>query len=174
MEFDLLLIEFEILKKIGLTFILVTSYFVGLSIIGSAITRFSKRRNFLEKRNVYIKKFLSFFLILILLFAIAFVWGIDIRGVLIFASSLSAVLGIALFASWSVLSNITSSIIIFFSFPYRIGDEIDVVDSQHVDGKIVDMTLFYIKIEDKKGNITFYPNNLAIQKPITKINSKPQ
>ncbi len=162
--------ELELITKVGTTVLMILSYLGVITIIGSAVTRFGKKQKFIEKRMVYIKKFFSLFLISILFFTLAFIWGIDIRGVLIFASSFFAVIGIALFASWSVLSNITSSIIIFFSFPYRIGDKIKVVDSDnHVEGNIVDMTLFYIQFEDNQGNVTFYPNNLAIQKPITKI-----
>ena len=116
--------EFELSAQILISVISVTSYFVILGFISSTITRFGAKQKFLEKRMVYIKKFFIFLLFSVLLIIVAFIWGIDIRGVLIFASSFFAIVGIALFASWSVLSNITSGIIIFFSFPYKIGDKI--------------------------------------------------
>jgi small-conductance mechanosensitive channel len=65
------------------------------------------------------------------------------------------------------LSNITASALIFFFFPYRIGDPIEVVDGDHtVAGQIIDMTLFWVKIEDAQGGVTCYPNNLILQKPV--------
>lgn len=100
-------------------------------------------------------------------------WGRSLNeGVLIFASSFFAVVGVALFASWSVLSNITSGIIIFFSFPYRIGNTIKILDGDNsIRGEIVDMTLFHIQITDEDGNQVLYPNNLVIQKPVLKLKS---
>ena len=35
-----------------------------------------------------------------------------------------------------------------------------------VEGLVIDITLFYIKIKTEEGQIISYPNNLAIQKPI--------
>lgn len=37
--------------------------------------------------------------------------------------------------------------------------------------KIIDMTIFSIQIEDENKHIISYPNNLAMQKPIMKINT---
>ena len=37
-------------------------------------------------------------------------------------------MGVAMFAQWSILSNITSGIILFFSFPFKIGDLILIHD----------------------------------------------
>ena len=163
----------EILLKPAITLFSIILYFVFLAIVNSAVRRFGERQQIMEQRIIYTKKFFTMFLFSILFLAITFIWGIDIRGVLIFASSFFAVVGIALFASWSVLSNITSSLIIFFSFPYKIGDVIRIKDGDNsVEGRIADMTLFHIQIKDDDKNITTYPNNLAIQKPITKLSDK--
>lgn len=35
-------------------------------------------------------------------------WGIELRGLLVLGSSLFAMLGVALFAAWSLLSNLTA------------------------------------------------------------------
>lgn len=156
--------------QISLTVIATMIYLIGNSAIRRAIKTYGREQNYLEKRIVYTKKFFSFIFFLVLFAAITVIWGIDIKGVLIFTTSFFAIVGIALFASWSILSNITSSIIIFFSFPYKIGDDIRISDGENsIEGKIRDMTFFHIKIEDKDKNLIFYPNNLAIQKPVLKI-----
>ncbi|WP_446011313.1 mechanosensitive ion channel domain-containing protein [Candidatus Electrothrix sp.] len=155
--------------QILLSVLAVVSYFVIMAIIAPIIARYGARQRFIEQRIVYIKKFFICLLFSFLFIVIAIIWGFDIRGVLIFTSSFFAVLGAALFASWSVLSNITSGIIIFFSFPYRIKNEITIVDGDNsVTGEIIDMTLFHIQLKDKEGNEIFYPNNLIIQKPVMK------
>ena len=162
--------DFQIIFQPALTAITVSIYFVALALVNTAVTKFGTRQKFLEKRIVYIKKIFALFLFSILLLTFAFIWGIDFRGVMIFASSFFAVLGMALFASWSVLSNITSGIIIFFSFPYKIGDAVKILDGENsVTGKILDMTLFHIQVQDEEGHLIFYPNNIAIQKPISRL-----
>ncbi|WP_339132679.1 MAG: mechanosensitive ion channel domain-containing protein [Candidatus Electrothrix sp. GW3-4] len=155
--------------QVLLSVLSLVSYFVIMAMIAPIIARYGARQRFLEKRIIYIKKFFVFLLFSVLFVVIALIWGFDIRGVLIFTSSFFAVVGVALFASWSVLSNITSGIIIFFSFPYRIGHKVKIIDGDSsVSGEIIDMTLFHIQIKDAEGNEVFYPNNLIIQKPVMK------
>lgn len=158
------------LTQIGFSAVAIIGYIVAISIIKGMIRSFGERHAFVEKRILYTKKFFQSFLFVFLLVAIVIIWGIDIKGIFIFASSFFAVVGIAFFASWSILSNITSSIVIFFSFPYKMGDRIKIIDGDNsVEGTIRDMTFFNIHIECQDGNTTFYPNNLAIQKPVIKL-----
>lgn len=137
------------------------------------ITKFGEKKKILPKRIYYVSKFLHVLLIFILLMVLAIVWNVQLGGVMVFASSIFAVIGVALFAQWSILSNLTSSIIIFFTFPSRIGDDIKVIDGDNsIVGEIIDITLFQIVILDKEGNTVLYPNNLFIQKPIMKVKVK--
>ncbi len=142
------------------------------NLIERSSTAFGRKRGLDEKRVFYIRKFLSVSAVVLLLVILVILWGIDLKGILIFASSFFALVGIALFASWSILSNITAGIILFFSFPFKIGDKVRILaGDDSVEGRIVDMTLFLIKIEEENGNLISYPNNLAIQKPIV-VNPK--
>ncbi len=155
-----------------LSLVAVITYLLSTTLTHTAVLRYSNRHHFAERRVAYVKKFIGISYFLLLIIAMAFIWGIDIRGVLIFASSFFAVIGIALFASWSVLSNITSSVILFFSFPFRLGDSIRIIDGDNsIQGKIVDITMFSLHIKDQDDNIVSYPNNLAIQKPILKVSN---
>ena len=55
---------------------------------------------------------------------ITLILGIDLRALSGFLASVLAILGVAFFAQWSLLSNITASIIIFFYHPLKIGDKV--------------------------------------------------
>jgi small-conductance mechanosensitive channel len=137
------------------------------------VLKYGTKERIAEKRITYIKKFFSVIVYSVAFLCFALIWGIDFRGIFIFASSFFAVVGIAMFASWSVLSNITSSIILFFSFPYKIGDQIKILDGDNtISGKLQDITMFNLQIEDEEGNIITVPNNLAIQKAIIKYNQR--
>ena len=134
------------------------------------ITKIGKSKNILPKRVYYVVKFSQFIIFILLLMALSIIWNVQFGGIMVFASSIFAVIGVALFAQWSILSNLTASIIIFFTFPARVGDKIKILDGDNsITGEIKEISLFQIEIIDEEHNIVLYPNNLFIQKPIVKI-----
>jgi len=154
--------------------ILTLSLFVLVLLISKSsdyfIQKIGTRKKIIPKRIYYISKLLRFLIVFLALMAMAIIWNMQLGGIMVFASSIFAVIGVALFAQWSILSNLTSSIIIFFTFPARVGDTIKVIDGDNtLSGEIVEISLFQIEILDAEGNTILYPNNLFIQKPIMKI-----
>jgi small-conductance mechanosensitive channel len=62
-----------------------------------------------------------------------------------FITSVLAVIGIALFAQWSILSNISSALIIFISHPVKLGESITIIDKEFdITGRVSDIGLFYV------------------------------
>jgi small-conductance mechanosensitive channel len=86
-------------------------------------------------------------------------------------TSVVTVLGIAFFAQWSILSNITSSLILFFNHPMKIGQHIKVVDKEYdLEGELIDISFFFLYIKNEKGELITIPNTVVLQKSIiTKI-----
>ena len=157
--------------KILETGILLLGTFLLSLLVRNVIHRFAKitLSNNPRRRRVITKSF-NILLFLIALIILSIIWGIDQREILVFASSIFAIIGVALFAQWSILSNITAGIIIFFSFPYRIGDKIKILNKDYpVEGVIEDIALFYLFIKDDNGYLTTIPNNLVLQNGITKL-----
>ena len=98
------------------------------------------------------------------------IWEVSFKGLSFYFASIFTIVGVALFANWSILSNITTSIILFFNYSFKIGSEIQIMDKDDsVQGTIVDITFFSIQILTKEGDVISYPNNIAIQKPIKLI-----
>jgi small-conductance mechanosensitive channel len=125
------------------------------------------------ERAIYISKIFNFAIAGMSIFALFFIWGVDYNGILLFGSSLIAITGVALFAQWSILSNLTASVVIFFNYPARIGDDIRIIDGENtIEGTIVDINMFQVLLEDAEGNMVNYPNNLLIQRPFVKIKKK--
>ena len=95
------------------------------------------------------------------------IWGVDTKNIFLTLSSVFAVIGVALFAQWSVLSNITAGIILFFSSAFRIGNYIKILDKDMpVEAKIEDIFTFYTHLRTKEGELHIFPNNLLLQKAI--------
>lgn len=137
------------------------------------IEKIGIKNSILPKRVYYVIKFTQIIITLLTLLSFTIIWNMEFGGIMIFASSIFAVIGVALFAQWSILSNLTASIIIFFTFPARVGERIKIVDGDNsISGEIKEISLFQIEIIDEDKNVVLYPNNLFIQKPIIKLSSK--
>ncbi len=112
------------------------------------------------------RKLFDVLMTLIILSVLGAIWEISLQGLSLYFASILTVLGVALFATWSVLSNLTVSIFLFFFFPYRIGQKVKIIDGDNsIEGVILDINLFYIRIETDDKNIVACPNNIAVQKP---------
>ena len=106
---------------------------------------------------------------LILVIAMVLIWGVPIADIGVVLSSVFAVIGVALFASWSILSNITAGVILFFTFPFKIGDRIRVLDKdlpEPLECIIEDIRAFHLHLRKSNGELVTYPNNLMLQKAV--------
>ncbi|HET8753877.1 MAG TPA: mechanosensitive ion channel domain-containing protein [Salinimicrobium sp.] len=114
-------------------------------------------------------QYINILVVIIASFLLAIAWGMGDDLSLIF-SSVFAVIGVALFAIWSILSNITAGVILFFSFPYKIGDRIEIHDKDFpIKAVIEDIKAFHLHLRTSEGQLVTYPNNLVLQKAVTLI-----
>lgn len=135
------------------------------------VRNFSSSHRKLERRTNLIIKYIDIAIVFIVVFWNILIWGVDFSDVGIVFSSVFAIIGVALFAQWSILSNVTSGVIMFFTFPYRIGDTILIHDKDFVMEPLIidDIRTFQVMLRNEKGEILTYPNNLFLQKGITLI-----
>ncbi len=160
-------------NNIILTVILIVGTFITLQLSKYFLKKIGLTQEANEKRVYYISKSINILVLVVAVFLCAAIWSMKFDGILIFISSIFAVVGIALFAQWSILSNLTSSIIIFLTFPAKVGQSIKILDGDNsVSGKIVEISLFQIHLLNEEGDLIIYPNNLFIQKPIIKLSKK--
>lgn len=112
-------------------------------------------------------KYINFVISFFAFFALLLTWGVNPKDVAWLFSSTFAVIGVALFAIWSVLSNVTSGVIMFFSFPFKIGDKIEIHDKDFpIVAIIEDIRAFQIHLRNDKNELITYPNNLILQKSV--------
>ena len=145
-------------------------------IISKTIRKVGNLSDFVEARTKLISKYVSIFFTAMGIGIIALIWGIDFRNLGLFFSSVFAVIGVALFAIWSILSNITAGVILFFSFPFKIGDRIKIWDKEfdfEASYIIEDIRPFHVHLRKDNGELLTYPNNLMIQKAVTIISNQP-
>jgi small-conductance mechanosensitive channel len=121
-----------------------------------------------KSRGKVIKKVINITLLCIYISLILIVWGVKQADVALYIGSILTVVGVAFFAQWSILSNITSGVILFFSFPFKIGDVIKIHDKDFpIVAEIEDIRAFHVSLKTKEGEMIIYPNNLLFQKGIS-------
>lgn len=126
-------------------------------------------------RSKLIIKYVSVGHSVLLVIALILIWGVPFQDIGVVLSSVFAVIGVALFASWSILSNITAGVILFFTYPFKIGDKVRILDKdlpEPLECVIEDIRAFYVYLRTTNGELVTYPNNLLLQKAVSLIESK--
>jgi small-conductance mechanosensitive channel len=142
------------------------SYFIVKSMIKRLVRKRGHEKRIALRRVQYVQFILTGFWTIVTLAILGIIIGFSYKDVGLIFTSIFAVLGIALFAQWSILSNVTASVIIFFFFPYHVGDHVKVIDGEDtIEGTIVEITLFHVILKYKETHIT-YPNSLVFQKAV--------
>lgn len=155
------------LLQVLITIVMVFLFIIVRSVVRKLVIRHARKNKMAYSRELYVKKLIMVIQVLLFLTIIGVIWEISLKGLSLYFASVFTVIGVGLFANWSILSNMTASVILFFFFPYRIGNKIKIIDGDNsVEGTIVDITLFYMQIETDEKKKYSYPNNLAIQKAI--------
>lgn len=163
--------DFEVLKgyipQIAATAIM-TLLLPLLKYVSRKLTR--KYGNMLGKSDSRIRQIryvIAVILNITFIFVLAVIWGVKPQNLLLGLSSVLAFLGVALFAQWSVLSNITAGIVMFFSAPYHVGNCITIIDKDMpITATIEIIGTFYTHIRTADGELIVIPNSLFLQKMV--------
>jgi len=98
---------------------------------------------------------------------ILFTWGFNFRELLALSTGLVAITGVALFANWSILSNITAFFILVAHQSYQRGNYIRIIDmDNYIEGYISEINLFNTRLIGENREVITYPNNLLIARPV--------
>ncbi len=134
------------------------------------VQRYSKLHPKIEMRARHIHRINSNIINIIAISVLIGIWGVKSENLFLALSSMFAIIGVALFAQWSVLSNITAGMLIFFTAVFRIGDRITIEDKDFpVEGIVEDILTFHTHIRTDDGRIHVFPNSLFLQKSISLI-----
>ncbi len=138
-------------------------------LVNKYINRFVVENLKSEKRSRIVRKVINVTIFIIFFIVLLSVFGVDKSEFMVFISTVLTVIGIALFAQWSILSNITSGIIIFFNSEVKIEDSVKIMDKEYeIEGKIMDIGLFFIHIKTLNGEDIHIPNSVFLNKMIKK------
>lgn len=158
-----LLNHFKIVESI---IVIVLGTFLRITITKS-LRKIRLKFGFQRTRVLIINKIIIILVYTTVIVIIAFIWGVDEEQLLLFISSFLTILGIAFFAQWSLLSNITAGLILYVSYPVKIGDTITILEKDNnVKGEIKDIGAFFITLQTPKSELITVPNSVLLQKNI--------
>ena len=125
------MIEQKYLYQIIATIVALVIFIILRYLVNTIIDNIGKTSEFAESRTQLVKKYIDYFIYMLALLVIISIWGIKPEQIFLFISSVLTVIGVAFFAQWSILSNITAGIILFFSSPFKIGNVIKIMDKDY-------------------------------------------
>ncbi|MDP5140833.1 MAG: mechanosensitive ion channel family protein [Spirosomaceae bacterium] len=158
--------KFQLIETAVVLLLLIVGSRVSKRLIEQAGVKFSYHKT----RIKIVKKITTIVLYLLAIGILLLVWGIAPSELAAYLASLFTVVGIAFLAQWSIISNITSTLIIFFNHQVNIGDSVVVLDKDYsVSGKISDIGLFFIIIKVETDEYVSIPSNVFMQKMVKKV-----
>ena len=132
------------------------------------VSKYGKLIQIHDSRIKQMRQIISILLNITFIFTLAIIWGVNPNNLLLGLSSVFAIIGVAMFAQWSMLSNITAGIIMFFTAPFRIGDRIHIIDKDiPIIATIESIKAFYTHLRTKENELIVIPNNLFLQKIVS-------
>ncbi len=139
----------------------------------NVVKRFLKKFRFTSQRRKLTIRIINLLLSITALVFVSAIWGVKQSQMAVFISSIMAILGIAFVAQWSLLSNITAGLILFFNHPLKIGDHIKVIEKDFIiEGTINDITFFFVHIKTADKEKISIANNVFLQKNISIVLQK--
>ncbi|KRP29291.1 MAG: hypothetical protein ABS28_05960 [Cryomorphaceae bacterium BACL22 MAG-120619-bin32] len=131
-----------------------------------SLNNIRKKFGFQKRRFIIINKIISVIVYASVIIIISFIW-VDENQLIYFISSFLTILGIAFFAQWSILSNITAGLILFVNYPVKIGDEITILEKDNnITGEIKDIGAFFITLQIEDKELITVPNSIVLQRNI--------
>jgi small-conductance mechanosensitive channel len=161
--------KLQIIETLVILGVYVLLYFIFKTIINNFLKKTSLERG---RRKMAIRA-MQLFTTITAIILLTGVWGFKQNEIAIFASSILTALGIAFFAKWSLLSNITSSILIFFNHPIKLGDSIKLLHKDYqYEGEVVELNYFFVYLKTRDNEIITIPNSDFFDKSFTVSKNK--
>ena len=159
----------EVIKLIE-TGIALVLYALLRYLIGRFTMRSLRKFNFSIQRRKTTGQILQVILVVFMSLVVLGIWGLSGTQILVYLTSILAIVGVALFAQWSILSNITAGIVLYFNHPLRLGDYVKIMDKDiPMEGYVEDISMYFLHMKTKDGQSYTIPNSIVLQKVITVV-----
>ena len=153
-----ILLTIAVLIGTGLTYLIVANF----------VNRISNKYHYESNRKVFVRKILTVALLIFSFFFIVSIWGLNLKNIWIFVTSVVGLIAIGFFALWSILSNIIAGLLLYITNPIQIGKKVQIIP-ENIEGRVINIELMFVMLEDEDGNTFEIPNNMFFQRIIKTI-----
>lgn len=141
-------------------------YLIGGYVIARFLSKGIRRvvqRQQRPRYSLLIEKAVFYVIFILFLISALRQWGFNLSVILGATGIISVALGLA---SQTVMSNLVSGIFLIGEDSLRIGDMIKVND---IEGKIISVNLFSIKLKREDNTLARIPNDLLLKNPVINL-----
>ena len=165
LQYGILLIKIVVIAVLGL---------VAQHLVRRSLNKLAQRQLLTEPLHVMLRGIswwaVAIFVILMVLQQL----GVQVLGLWAGLLTVAGMVTIGFIAVWSVLSNILCALLLVIFSPFRIGDEIEIVEAtggSGLRGKVVNLNVLYTSLQEitdegLRDAVTHVPNNIFFQKTI--------
>ena len=146
---------------------------IANAMLQRAVRALSDVRIFSGQFQVFAGKICKWTIIIIAVLLAAQQAGISVHSVWTSLSAVMVLVAVGFIAFWSILSNVSAALLLVLFAPFRIGDEIEILEPAAIDpekrgvrGRVVDISFLYTTlVENDEGRaLVRLPNSIFFQK----------
>jgi len=161
------------LVRVIATIVVLVLFPIVRYLLNKLIGSYSGFTSMSKTMTAFMKKTTNFLLVITLIILLITIWGVRPQNIFLAISSIFAIIGVAFFAQWSVLSNVTTGFVLFFTQQLKIGTKIEILDKDFPTiAEVEDIKSFYVYLRGEDGQRYIYPNNLFLQKGFSIVEKK--
>ena len=146
------------------------------SLITHAIGKLAVRGLIAYQLNLTLNRITRWLMAIVVLLVVLGLFGVSVTTFWAALSGVLVLVALGFVAVWSVLSNVLCSVLLVIFAPFRIGDEVELMDTVstvRLRGKVVDINMFFTTLESvsteessehERNTIMRVPNNQFFQK----------
>lgn len=115
--------------------------------------------------SVTITRVVRFAVLALAVFVMLNFWGLGLGGIWSGMLGLLAGIGVAMLATWAMVSNVTGAFSLALWHAYRLGDTFEILP-EGTKGRAIDRNLMFTVLRQDDGGIVSIPNNLIFQRVV--------
>ncbi|MBU4305671.1 MAG: mechanosensitive ion channel family protein [Candidatus Omnitrophica bacterium] len=159
------------LNKLILSILSLTIVFFLSAFSKAKVKKIQEKNHLSKSRYFIIRRLINLGSSSLLVIILVLIWGVNIKNLWVSITGILAMIAVAFFAVWSLVGNILAGIIIFFTSPFKINDQIEILPD-NIKGEVLAINTFFTLIRDAEENLINVPNSLLFQKYVKKIKKK--
>lgn len=136
--------------------------------VGRGLVLLARRTSLNETAMLPFARIVRWALRFVALILILGVFGFEIGGLWAMISTILGLVAIGFVAVWSLLSNMSATALILVLSPFEIGDDVEFA-GEPVQGRVVNLNLFFTTLLTHDGRLMQIPNNLFFQKVLRRL-----